>query len=158
MASSRGRPSNSAIVTMAAVAAIFGVLLTFALVRAASEPDSNVKLGDDVFVLGSAEDLSARIESDGVPLLFQDLIREGRGVNLYVQHLGSDPNTGWTAFDARVPGAGEKCLVEWRTKPRQFVDPCSKTVYPADGLGLTQFLVQVKSGTVEVDLRKRVPG
>ena len=110
-----------------------------------------VRLGDDVFVAGNATDLAEAIANDG-PLLLADVASGDRDV--FLQHLGDDPLTGWVVFDARRPGAGRDCTLVWGDG--QFTDPCDGTVVPADGEGLAGYDVAVDDdGKVVVTLMVR---
>lgn len=124
--------------------------LIWAVVRFASENPEKAGLGDSVFQVGRAERLARNIAEDG-PFLVQDPLSSGRGRNLYVQHLGDDPDTGWVAVEARLPGdAG--CAVEWGAEEGAFVD-CRGGEHPPDGAGLTTYPADVTGGQVSVDLR-----
>jgi len=110
-----------------------------------------MRLGDDVFVAGDATNRSAAIAADG-PILLPDVASGDRDV--YLQHLGDDPATGWLVFDARRPGTGRDCTLVWGDG--QFTDPCDGTVVPADGAGLARYNVGVDDdGKVVVDLVMR---
>lgn len=140
----------------ALVAAVVGVVIAVAIVGltfvlATNSDDPNVNLGDDVFVVGRAEPLLAPIERDG-PLLFQDLVDRDR--DLFVQHLGDDPDTGWLAFEATAPDRERRCQLRWNRTGRHFVDPCDGTQWPADGEGLVHYAATVgEDGRLRVDLR-----
>ncbi|MGH9152579.1 MAG: hypothetical protein ACRD03_09320, partial [Acidimicrobiales bacterium] len=124
--------------------------LIWAVVRFASENPEKAGLGDTVFRVGRAERLARTIADDG-PFLVQDPLSAGRGRNVYVQHLGGDPDEGWLAVEARVPG-DPGCAVSWDRGQESFAD-CRDTGYPADGAGLTTYPAEVTDGEVSVDLR-----
>ena len=111
-----------------------------------------MKLGDDDFNAGDAEELVKKIDEDG-PVLWSAL---SRGRRIWTQHIGDDPKKGWFAFDARPPGEDESCVVDWDPDRRLFIgiDACdSSPVYPIDGEGLTQFGVWVDDdGDLIVDV------
>jgi len=110
-----------------------------------------VRLGDDVFVAGNAERLSAQVAEDG-PVLLPDVANGERDV--YLQHTGDDPTTGWLVFDARRPGSDRQCTLAW--VGNGFEDPCDGTTVPADGTGLPAYEVSVDDeGKVVVDLVMR---
>jgi hypothetical protein len=125
-------------------------LLVWSVVRFASQNPEKANLGDPVFNVGSAERLSKEIDDDG-PFLFQDPLSLGRGRNLYIQHLGDDPNAGWSAIEARLPDS-EACAVTWDLEREEFVD-CRSATHPPDGKGLTTYPGVVDNGQVRVDLR-----
>jgi hypothetical protein len=125
------------------------VVFVVALPGLTEEGTVEVKLGADTFTVGQARPKAESIATDG-PFLFSDVANGQR--DIYVQHLGDDPLTGWSAFDARLPGAARDCSLRWEQEPRQFVDPCSGQTVPADGAGLATYPVQVTDDeTVVVD-------
>lgn len=138
-----------------ALAFVLATALVWAVVRFASENPEAAGLGDTVFVVGRAERLSRTITADG-PFLVQDPLSAGRGRNVYVQHLGDDPEQGWLAVEARLPGE-PGCAVEWDRGGDAFVD-CRGGRYPEDGTGLTVYPAEVADGRVSIDLRTRTTG
>lgn len=138
------------------VGLILGLVLVLALfvlaIPSLTEQDRiEVRLGDDVFVAGDAGRLAAQVAADG-PILLPDVANGARDV--YLQHAGDDPTTGWLVFDARRPGTGRECTLEWRGDG--FADPCDGSVVPPDGGDLRAYEVSVnEDGTVEVDLVMR---
>jgi hypothetical protein len=143
-------------IVLGVVGLALGIVLVVALFVLAipSLTENNrieVRLGDDVFVAGDAANRSAAIAADG-PILLPDVASGDRDV--YLQHLGDDPATGWLVFDARRPGAGRDCTLVWTGG--SFTDPCDGTVVPADGTGLNAYNASVNDeGKVEVDLVMR---
>jgi hypothetical protein len=145
----RGR---ALIVTAALLVAAAVLLLVFVL-RLSSKPSAKTNLSTSTFRVGPAERLAKPIANDG-PVLLPDLLHKDR--DIFVQHLGSDPKQGWLAFDSRPPGEKRTCYLRWRKNIRDFRDPCSGRVYPADGAGLVHYKTTVDSnGEVVVDLRTR---
>ena len=127
-----------------------GVGLVFAVVSLAGSDQIEVKLGDDDFNAGDAEDLAAKIAEEGRPVTWASL---SRGRSIWTNHIGDDPEQGWFAFDVRSPGATGDCVVEWDADRRLFVDTCDPTlVYSATGDGLTQFRVWIDDGDLIVDV------
>ena len=110
-----------------------------------------VKLGSDTYSPGSAEAKAETIAADG-PILLPDV--SGRNErDIFLQHIGDDPATGWYAFDARRPGQPRDCSLTWDAGADQFVDPCDGTVVPADGAGLLAYTVTVTDkGALVIDL------
>ncbi len=127
-----------------------GVGLVFAVVSLAGSDQIEVKLGDDDFNAGNAENLAAEI-AEGGPIFWPPLSRNRA---IYSNHIGDDPEKGWFAFDAQSPGATGNCVVEWKDDRHLFVDNCDPTlVYSATGEGLTQFGVWVDDdGDLIVDV------
>jgi hypothetical protein len=138
-----------AFATFAAFAAMY-----FLFSRAgelAGSGDVDVNLGSDVFEAGNVERLSADIEEKG-PLLMPDLISD-RDRDIYLQHIGDEPNEGWHAFAARPLDASRDCFVEWKADESTFVDVCDETVYDAVGSGLTTYPVLIdQDGNLAVDI------
>ena len=96
----------------------------------------------------NATDLAKQIAKDG-PLLLGDA-SPNHSLDVYLQHLGGDPTTGWSAFRARANGVEDrKCTLTWAKGT--FTDPCSGATYPADGSGLEQFTVRVVGNAVYVN-------
>jgi hypothetical protein len=118
-----------------------------------SRDDIRVRLGDDRFQDYDADSGAAEIAERG-PILFPDPANRGR--DIYLQHLGTDPEQGWLAFDARPLGEGRDCFLQWEPTSRTFVDngECSRTYsFPEDGEGLPQYPATVNDdGKVVVDL------
>ncbi|MGH9177956.1 MAG: hypothetical protein ACRD0N_05310 [Acidimicrobiales bacterium] len=147
----RARPGRSPAVMVATVLAVLvSAALMWSVVRFASENPDKANLGDPVFQVGRAERLAEEIDDRG-PFLFQDPLARGGGRNLYVQHLGDDPDEGWLAVEARRPDR-PACVVEWDLEAETFVD-CDGDRFPADGEGLTTYHGTVEGGQVSIDLR-----
>ena len=127
-----------------------GVGLVFAVVSLAGSDQIEVKLGDDDFNAGNAENLVAEIAERG-PVPWAPL---SRGRSIWINHVGDKPVVGWFAFDVQSPGATGDCVVDWDAERRLFVDTCDPTlVYSATGEGLTQFGVWVDDdGDLIVDV------
>lgn len=147
------RRSSSA-TTRAIVVGVAGVIAGIALVLfIVNLADSGserfeIRLGDERFDAGSAE-ARARSIDDGGPILFSDLAGGSR--DIFLQHLGDEPEAGWYAFSAQPPGAPRDCVLEWVEAAEEFVD-CDGGVWPADGTGLTSYPVTIEDGELLVDL------
>jgi hypothetical protein len=148
-----GRPAprrGTSLVSIAFLGLLTAVLLVVFVLRLARSPEAKVQLGTDTFVVPRAGSLQKPIAQTG-PLLFQAL----RGsIDLYVQHLGADPDHGWLAFEAHRPDGPRRCLLQWRQASHDFVDPCDRMTYPAGGQGLQHYAVTVTGGKVIVDLHQ----
>lgn len=123
------------------------VVFVVALPGLTEEGTVQVKLGADTFTVGQARPKAESIATDG-PFLFSDVANGQR--DIYVQHVGDDPLAGWSAFDARLPGAGRDCSLRWEQGAGQFVDPCSGRTVPADGAGLAGYPVEVTADEIVV--------
>ena len=141
----RGRLIVIASVTALALAAV----MAFAVVRFAARNPDEVNLGPSVFRF-KASRLAREIEERG-PFLHKDPLDRGREV--YIHHLGPDPNQGWLAVRAYASRESLDCLLRWAQAPRRFVDPCTGQSYPDSGEGLTTYPATVRDGVVSVDLR-----
>ncbi|HZQ85394.1 MAG TPA: hypothetical protein VFA83_11175 [Acidimicrobiales bacterium] len=144
------------IVVTAALLLLAAVLLFVFVLQLSSKPGAKTTLSTSTFKVGHADALAKPIAKDG-PLLFQDLLNKKRDV--YVQHLGGDAKTGWSAFLAHPEKESRHCQIVWRKATRDFRDPCSKQVYPADGTGLPHYKVTVDpKGDLTLDLRSSTAG
>lgn len=106
-------------------------------------------LGDTNFGSINADNMAAEIDENG-PILWPDIASGTR--DIWLQHLGDDPATGWVAFDARPPGTPRDCAVQWSITERTFTDPCTDTVYPEDGSGLPAIPVYIDGRTLVIDI------
>ena len=139
----RRRLSTGQAITLGVIAVLLGLGLLVGFSYLASEGTIDVNLGDREFNAGRADSQADAIDRDG-PVLFSDVAGGGR--HIWLQHVGDDLDEGWYAIatDAR-PG----CPVEWDGE--RFVD-CDGERYPADGEGLTRYVVRVDDGRLYVDL------
>ncbi len=144
---------------LAVIAGVVGIAALVGVALLTSSGSTEVRLGDDEFEVGEAATLAARIEADGAPLLFQDLL-VGGSRDIYVHHVGNDADIGWVAFDARVPGSARECTLEWDSTRDLFVDPCTDETFPPDGGELPHYPTRVTDdGAVIVDLTPQgLPG
>jgi hypothetical protein len=127
------------------------VLFVFAIPNLTSSDKVEVQLGPERFDARSADDRAEEIAERG-PILLPDVAGNDRDV--FLQHLGGDPATGWLAFDARLPDASRDCSLSWQPATRQFVGPCDGTAIDEKGTGLRQYTVEVTDeGNVVLDLR-----
>jgi hypothetical protein len=132
---------------------IAAVLLGVVVVAVAGRSDNvQLRLGDERFGNLSSVRSARTIARDG-PLLFSDVAGGSR--DIYVQHLGDDPATGWRVFDARPIGEPRSCVLVWDDDDRVFNDNgrCSQAhTVPADGSGLRQYAVTIEAGRLVIDL------
>lgn len=121
-------------------------VLVFGALRLASDPEVARAVGDETFEVGDAERLAEVIEEGG-PLLFQDPLEQGgdgRGRDIYVEHQGDDPESGWSAVEVATAGTG--CRLELDRETRRYRRPCP---------GNTRYPTEVEDGVVVIDLRER---
>jgi hypothetical protein len=152
VARGRGVDARSAFVvgvTGVVIALVVGGFMLYL----SSRDDIQVRLGDDTFRDLDAESSAEEIAARG-PLTFLDLAGGNR--DIFVQHIGDDPATGWYAFDVRPAGEPRECALVWQPDDQQFVDngECStELVFPANGEGLPQYPATVNDGgDVVIDL------
>ena len=127
------------------------VIFVFAVPTLTESGKVEVKLGSTPTAPARPRPRPRPSPQDG-PLLLPDV--SGRNErDIYLQHIGDDPATGWYAFDARRPGQPRDCSLEWQSEAQEFVDPCDGTVVPADGAGLIAYQVTVtEDGNLVIDL------
>lgn len=134
---------------MSLVAVAFAGAVLFLVVQYASKNPDTANLGSEVVKL-DAKRTAERIEETG-PYPLQDPVGDR---DVYLQHVGNDPETGWVLVLAYPPGeAHKKCAVVWDVERDRFEAPCSKRTYPPDGSGLTTYPAPVENGRVVIDLR-----
>jgi hypothetical protein len=109
-----------------------------------------IRLGDRDFRDMEIGRISTEIDDRG-PILFGD-VADG-SLDIILQHIGDDPETGWLAFEARRPGQSRDCFFRWRSEQADFVNTCDPDdVVNAAGAGLRHFEVAVVEGDVRVDI------
>jgi hypothetical protein len=151
VAKSQGHAGKALLVAGVSVVLLLG--LAFLVAAAANRGDVDINLGDDRFNAGQVENIARRIAADdGLPALYPDLVGGDRP--LFVQHLGDDPETGWSAFGAFVPEDPE-CQIEIDRDRKVLVDACDETsTYPLGGKGLRFYPVTVEDGRLYVDINE----
>jgi hypothetical protein len=126
---------------------VAGVALVAVVLLLLGTGDVKSRLGDETYDVGDADAIARR--ADVQPVLLPALVGFER--DILVSHLGGDE---WRAFLANPPGRDRRCQVRWRKQTRDFRAPCTGTVYPLDGTGLTQYSAQVdERGHLVLDLR-----
>ncbi|HEX8802840.1 MAG TPA: hypothetical protein VF743_01565 [Acidimicrobiales bacterium] len=160
----RSRAHAGRALAVAAAGVVVALGTAFAVSVLASRGSVEVRLGDETFEAGSAERAAGRIADSG-PVLYPDAAGGDR--DIYLQHLGDDPETGWLAFAARPAQAPRECTLQW--EPAGSGDPadgsfrlldadgeesgaCDGERFPATGEGLPSYPVEVADGRLTVDL------
>lgn len=139
------------VVVMSLIALAFAGALLFLVVQYASKNPDAANLGSEVIKL-DAERTAKQVAETG-PYALQDPSGDR---DVYLQHVGDDPEAGWVLVLAYPPGeADKKCAVVWDVERDRFEAPCSKRTYPPDGSGLTTYPAPVEEGRVVIDLRGR---
>lgn len=150
---SRGHAGRALAVSGVGIAVIALVLYGVSILS--SRQDSlDVRLGDQTFDGGDAEDLADEIADRG-PIFYADIGDTGGGDkrDIILQHLGDDPDEGWYAFRAQPPGEERDCTWLWQPDEDLFRARCDdELTAPADGAGLESYPVDVDDGRLDVDL------
>ena len=129
---------------------VLSAVVVWWVVQFAAENPDKANLGSRAFTVGRADRLAKEVDDRG-PFLFQDPLSAGTGRNLYIQHLGDDPDTGWSAIEARLPD-DPGCAVQWDLRQERFID-CREGEHPPDGEGLRTYAGTVEDNQVVIDLR-----
>ncbi len=149
--SSGPRPSLRA----AVMVGLAGVVVALGLVGAVllltrTGTGVEIRLGDRDFRDMEIGRISTEIDDRG-PILFGD-VADG-SLDIILQHIGDDPETGWFAFEARRAGQSRDCFFRWRPDQADFVNTCDPDdIVDATGTGVRQFEVAVVDGDVRVDI------
>jgi hypothetical protein len=140
----RSDPRRATIIGIVGI--VVGVVMIAAVLIANNlgSDRSTTQSSQSKFHVGPPASLAKSISDDG-PLFFNDTATGSRP--LVVQHLGDDPKTGWSAFDAAIGS----CIITWNKDSRDFTD-CNGNRYPADGGSLHHYPVTVTDDDVIVDL------
>jgi hypothetical protein len=136
------------------VAGIVLVLVVFVLAipNLTESGQVEVRLGPESYDAGPAVDRADEIADRG-PILLPDVASNDR--DIFLQHVGEEPDAGWYAFDAREAQASRDCSLEWRGAARMFYDPCDGSSVNEIGEGLTQYSVEVTEvGRVVITFRE----
>jgi hypothetical protein len=154
---SRGHAGKALIVAGAGVVLALGI--AFLVARMASQGRVDVRLGSDTFSQQDAEEAAEEVAERG-PILYADTAGGDR--DIYLQHLGDDPESGWIAIAARPPGVSRQCSIRWDRDDAVFrlldsdgdvTDECDGREFPPDGEGLPLYPVTVDAdGNLDVDL------
>ncbi len=150
----RSRPDLRSVVVvgLAVVAVALGLVLGVLLLSRGGG-DVEVRLGDRDFRDMETGRISAEIADRG-PILFGD-VADGE-LDIILQHIGNDPESGWLAFEARRPGQSRDCFFEWQAQQAEFVNTCDTAdVVDAAGGDLRRFDVTIVNGDVRVDINPR---
>lgn len=149
----RAQRSRALVVGTVLALALAAVLVTVAVRFAAQNPEK-ANLGASVLSV-DADRLAREVARRG-PVLFKDPLNRDR--EIFLQHLGRDPQAGWVAVRAYASRVSVECLLRWSAAKGRFVDPCTKASYPAGGDGLTTYPAPAAGGVVRIDLRTPNPG
>lgn len=124
---------------VAAVAAAIGFLVF--VLWATDRGGVEIALGDDVFDAGRTDVIARQIDEGG-PIMYADLL--GGGQNIILNHVGSELDTGWFAFDLIRPGQPSDCQLAWNPDASVFNDSCDPSVeIPAGGGSQPSYPVEI---------------
>ena len=100
-------------ILIAIVTVVFVATLGYAVFRAATGQKTSVTKGSDGgrWNTGTAQTKADEIAERG-PILIPDPAGAQR-LPIYISHIGTDPDTGWHAFEARPPDAPHDCFIPW---------------------------------------------
>ena len=137
------------------IATVLGIVAMYFLFTRTTElaqsGDVQLNIGDQVFAPGNVDRLSDDIEAQDTPLLLSD--PAGGDRDIWLQHVGDEPESGWFAFAVRHPDAPRDCFVQWQVDEQLFTYNCDDRTYPADGEGLFQYPVIIAdNGEITIDL------
>lgn len=117
----------------------------------AQSGDVQINIGDDVFAPGNVDRLSEDIAREQTPLLLSDV--SGGDRDIFLQHIGDDPMTGWFAFAVRPLDAPRDCFAIWNREQQRFDYNCDDRTFSAEGEGLFQYPVVIsQNGEITIDL------
>lgn len=150
VAKRRGRAHTGRAVLVAIVGVAVALGTAFGVATLASRGDVEVRLGDDRFNAGSAEDRLARIQADGAPIGFGDPATFDRPI--WVDNLGDDPEEGWFTVLGVLP-TDPGCGVQWSRDDEVYVADCDGSTFPRSGEGLRYLPTSVTDdGDLVIDL------
>lgn len=117
----------------------------------AQSGDVQISIGDEVFAPGNVERLSEDIAAQQTPLLLSDV--SGGDRDIFLQHIGDEPETGWFAFAVRPIDAPRDCFINWELEEQEFSYNCDDRTFAANGEGLFQYPVNISpTGDITIDL------
>ena len=136
---------------------VIAVLLGAMVVWAARSSDTvQVQLGDTQFDAGFIGRQADEIAARG-PILYADAGSRGQR-DIYLQHVGEEPDVGWLAFEVRRPADPRNCSAVWNAERRIFElsssndEACEPLSFNELGCGLPRVPVAVIDDKVIVYL------
>lgn len=130
--------------------AVVAALIIGVVAVSLGQQSGRLILGDIDFRSLDTDNMAAEISENG-PILWPDVGSGSR--DIWLQHLGDDPATGWTAFDARPAGSARECNVIWSSDSGSFSSGCDEGLtYPADGTGLPPIAVYLNGRELIIDI------
>lgn len=137
------------------IATILGFVAMFFLFTRTSDLAQSgqvqLSIGDEIFAPGNIDRLSEDIAREQTPLLLSDV--SGGDRDIFLQHIGDEPATGWFAFAVRPLDAPRDCFVNWERDEQFFSYNCDDRTFPANGEGLFQYPVVIsETGEITIDL------
>ena len=156
----RGPQINARSAVLVGITGVVIALLLGAMVVwvARSSDTVQVQLGDTRFDAGFTVRISDEITARG-PILYPDAGSRGQR-DLYVQHIGDDPDVGWLAFSVRRTADPRDCSAIWNPDRRTFTltsstdVECEAATFNELGCGLVRYPVGVLDDKVVVFLNE----
>lgn len=146
-----GHTGRAVIIAVVGVALALGA--AFGVAVLANRGDVNVRLGDDRFRAGDAQNMLEEIQEQNAPLGYNDPATFSRPI--WVDNAGDDPEVGWIAVGAFLPD-DPSCLVQWDSDRELYVAECDESItFPRSGAGLRQFATRVVDGQLEINLQEQ---
>ncbi|MEQ8842454.1 MAG: hypothetical protein RIB98_15835 [Acidimicrobiales bacterium] len=142
-------------ITGVVIALLLGAMVFWV---ARSSETVQVQLGDTQFDAGFIGRQSEEIAARG-PILYADAGSQGQR-DIYVQHIGDDPEVGWLAFSVRRPADPRDCSAAWDPDRRTFTlqsstdVACDIVTFNELGCGLERFPVGVVGEKIIVYLNE----
>jgi hypothetical protein len=140
---------------------VIGGLLFFALLGLVTwgiasllsrNPDQvEERLAETTFEVGSIEFVAGQIADDG-PLLFQGLVGDGADRSIVLNHIGDDPERGWSVRYAFPADRDDTCKVSQVERTDTFTD-CEGRTLGYDDLARPDRVRPLISDVVVIDLR-----
>ena len=142
--------------TAVIIAVLLGVMVWFAT----SQGNTEIVLGDRDFNAGKIGSQSREIRENG-PILYSD-VGSGGQRDIYVAHIGADPEQGWLAFAARRADDPRDCFFSWDPEADEFSltsapgssTSCDDVRTDAAGSDLFHYNVEVRGGNIHVLLNE----
>src|SRR5437763_1648703 len=115
VAPSSNHAGRALLVAGVAIVVVLGGLWAAAVLYS-KQDSSKLSLGDQTFEAGSAKSRAKEVAQRG-PFIVPDA-SPAHDRDIIVQHLGTNPNKGWTAFAAQPDGKPRECTWQWKASEK----------------------------------------